>query len=97
MKLGQLIYIIMENAFVETFASFGGLSPKSRFLFSFFLSGFSFKGTDKLTLLVPTPLVKHTQAIRQQKPTNCLVVFDHFVGWFIGQHGKERDYLYSSL
>ena len=80
MKLGQLIYIIMENAFVETFASFGGLSPKSRFLFSFFLSGFSFKGTDKLTLLVPTPLVKHTQAIRQQKPTNWLCLIILWVG-----------------
>ena len=25
-------------------------------------------------------MVKHTQTIRQQKPTNCLSVFDHFVG-----------------
>ena len=24
--------------------------------------------------------VKHTQTIRWQKPTNCLSVFDHFVG-----------------
>ena len=23
---------------------------------------------------------KHTQTIRQQKPTSCLNVFDHFVG-----------------
>ena len=27
----------------------------------------------------PHKLVKHTQAIRQQKPTTCLSVFDHFV------------------
>ena len=25
-------------------------------------------------------MVKHTQAILRQKPTNCLSVFDHFVG-----------------
>ena len=25
-------------------------------------------------------MVKHTQTIRGQKPTNCLSVFDHFVG-----------------
>ena len=25
-------------------------------------------------------MVKHTQTIRWQKPTNCLSVFDHFVG-----------------
>ena len=24
-------------------------------------------------------MVKHTQKIRRQKPTNCLGVFDHFV------------------
>ena len=24
-------------------------------------------------------MVKHTQTIRRQKPTNCLNVFDHFV------------------
>ena len=24
-------------------------------------------------------MVKHTQKIRRQKPTNCLSVFDHFV------------------
>ena len=24
-------------------------------------------------------MVKHTQTIRQQQPTNCLSVFDHFV------------------
>ena len=24
-------------------------------------------------------MVKHTQTIRRQKPTNCLSVFDHFV------------------
>ena len=25
-------------------------------------------------------MVKHTQLIRWQKPTNCFSVFDHFVG-----------------
>ena len=25
-------------------------------------------------------MVKHTQTIRQQKPTNCLSMSDHFVG-----------------
>ena len=25
-------------------------------------------------------MVKHTQTIRQQQTTNCLSVFDHFVG-----------------
>ena len=25
-------------------------------------------------------MVKHTQTIRQQQPTNCLSVFDYFVG-----------------
>ena len=25
-------------------------------------------------------MVKHTQTIRRQKPTNCLSVFDHFLG-----------------
>ena len=25
-------------------------------------------------------MVKHTQTIRWQKPTNCLSVFDHFMG-----------------
>ena len=25
-------------------------------------------------------MIKHTEKIRLQKPTNCLNVFDHFVG-----------------
>ena len=28
----------------------------------------------------PHEMVKYTQTIRRQKPTNCLSVFDHFVG-----------------
>ena len=28
----------------------------------------------------PQKMVKHTQKLRPQKPTNCLSVFDHFVG-----------------
>ena len=27
----------------------------------------------------PHEMVKHTQTIRRQKPTNCFSVFDHFV------------------
>ena len=30
--------------------------------------------------LQPHKMVKHTQTIRRQQPTNCLSVFDHFVG-----------------
>ena len=26
-------------------------------------------------------VIKHTQALRRLLPTNCLSVFDHFVGW----------------
>ena len=29
-------------------------------------------------------MVKHTQTICQQKPTNCLSVLDHFVGLALG-------------
>ena len=37
-------------------------------------------------------MVKHTQTIRQQKPTNCLSVFDHFAGWWFEKNwGKEFD------
>ena len=28
----------------------------------------------------PHKMIKHTQTLRRQKPTNCLSVFDHFVG-----------------
>ena len=28
----------------------------------------------------PHKMIKHTQTIRRQQPTNCLSVFDHFVG-----------------
>ena len=28
----------------------------------------------------PQKIVKHTQTIRRQQPTNCLSMFDHFVG-----------------
>ena len=28
----------------------------------------------------PHKIVKHTHTIRRQEPTNCLSVFDHFVG-----------------
>ena len=28
----------------------------------------------------PRKIVKHTQTIHQQHPTNCLSMFDHFVG-----------------
>ena len=29
----------------------------------------------------PHKMVKHTQAIRRQQPTNCLSASDYFVGW----------------
>ena len=28
----------------------------------------------------PHKMVRHTQKIRPQQPTNCLSLFDHFVG-----------------
>ena len=31
-------------------------------------------------------MVKHTETIRWQEPTNCLIVFDHFVGLAINKH-----------
>ena len=46
-----------------------------------------FEGEDNLfklailTFQAPThKMVKHAQKIRRQKPTNCLSVYDHFVG-----------------
>ena len=39
-------------------------------------------------------MVKHIQAIRRQKPTNCLSVFDHFVGLWL--KGCVR-YIFASL
>ena len=33
-------------------------------------------------------MVKHTQTIRRQKPTNCLSVFDHFV-WLVFKRSKN--------
>ena len=33
-----------------------------------------------ILLRQPRKMVKHTQTIRQQKPTNCMSMFDHFVG-----------------
>ena len=35
-------------------------------------------------------MVKHTQTIRRQKPTNCLIVFDNFVG--LAYKGLTRAY-----
>ena len=40
-------------------------------------------GFDKLNELFtrqPHKMVKHSQTIRRQQTTNCLCVFDHFVG-----------------
>ena len=55
-----------------------------------------------LTLWASTPkMVKHTQTIRQQQPTNCLSVFNHFVGlalkvltlsMFLQQNNTYRSY-----
>ena len=33
----------------------------------------------KTRKFLPAKVVKHTQTIRRQQPTNCLTVFDHFV------------------
>ena len=38
-------------------------------------------------------MVKHTQPIRQQQPTNYLKVFDHFVGLAL----KELTFLHKKL
>ena len=35
-------------------------------------------------------MVKHTQTIRWQQPTNCSSVFDHFAG--LALKGFKRDY-----
>ena len=61
---------------------------KSRFLIFF-------QTNDRKTLLTPEQIVfqpfkrqthktvKHIQIIRRQKPTNCLSVFDNFVGFVL--------------
>ena len=36
-------------------------------------------------------MVKHTQTIRRQKPTNCLTVLDHFVGLAVVGNGVTQD------
>ena len=39
-------------------------------------------------------MVKHTQTIRRLQPTNCLSVFDHFVGFALKRlEAKSGDYL----
>ena len=37
-------------------------------------------------------MVKHTQTICWQKPTNCLSVFDHFVGWALKGLSKDESF-----
>ena len=39
----------------------------------------SFAGPETITRQL-RKMVKQTQTIRRQQPTNCLSVFDHFVG-----------------
>ena len=36
-------------------------------------------------------MVKHTETIRRQKPTNCLSVFEHFVGLALKGLTKLRE------
>ena len=36
-------------------------------------------------------MVKHTETIRRQQPTNCLSVFDHFVGLALDGLKQEID------
>ena len=38
-------------------------------------------------------MIKHTQTIRQQKPTNCLSVFDQFLGLAFKGLGKIESIL----
>ena len=40
-------------------------------------------------------MVKHTQTILRQQPTNCLSVFDHFVGLARKGLRRRRDKLLS--
>ena len=40
----------------------------------------------------PYKMVKHIQTIRRKKPTNCLSVFDHFVG--LALKGLITSFLY---
>ena len=56
------------------------LKHKMKFIliFFFFNSGFQFNHLKHQ----PHKMVKHTQTIRRLLPTNCLRVFDHFVGLF---------------
>ena len=49
-------------------------------------------------------MVKHTQTIRRQQPTNCLSMFDHFVGlvvkglkMLIAQERSSRKFLKNNL
>ena len=65
MKLGKLIYVDMDNIFRKNFALSGGLDPKSNPFQPFKRQSHK--------------MVKHTQTIRRQQPTNCLSVYDHFV------------------
>ena len=38
-------------------------------------------------------MVKHTPTIRPQEPTNCLSVFDHFVGLALKElNGETREH-----
>ena len=67
-------------------------TPSHHFLLNYFMMCFSYKTTFKILAFPkndkdywpfkhqPRKMVKHTQTIRQQKPTNCLRVFDQFVG-----------------
>ena len=81
----------MGNAFGETFASFGGLSPKSRFLFSFFLSGFSFKDTDKLTLKCQP---HWWNTLKQFVGKNRLIVWVCLTILWVGLYGSTgRDFI----
>ena len=42
----------------------------------------------------PHKMVKHTQTIRRQQPTNCLSVFGHFVGLELKGLTRYIDYDY---
>ena len=42
-------------------------------------------------------MVKHTQEIRQQKPTKCLSVFDHFVGLALKSLKMRENFIHAFL
>ena len=75
-KIFQTQYVFLES--LEAVNTWRYISMVNMRFFMLFhasvpLNGLPFKGQ-------PHKMVKHTQTIRRQKPTNWLSVFDHFMG-----------------